>query len=93
MNVRWDVQCVFAYFKITIEGIFIWQGLECFEMLHNVNWQIVNNALKDFQGQAVKVLDTEDDNMVLKKIGNSLSVYMASHPRIFESSELGGAHG
>jgi hypothetical protein len=53
----------------------------------------VNNALKDFQGQAVKVLDTEDDNMVLKKIGNSLSVYMASHPRIFESSELGGAHG
>lgn len=53
----------------------------------------MNNVLKDLQGQAIKVLDTEDGSMVLRKIGNSLSVYMASHPRIFESPELGGAHG
>jgi hypothetical protein len=53
----------------------------------------VNNVLKDHQGQAVEVLDTKDDSMVLQKVGNSLSFYMASHPRIFESSELGGAHG
>ena len=53
----------------------------------------MNNVLKDLQGQEVKVLDTEDDSMGLQKIGKSLSVYMPSHPRIFESSELGGAHG
>jgi len=37
MIVRWNVQHVFAYFKFTVVGILIWQGLECFGMLCNVN--------------------------------------------------------